>query len=246
MVKVKKEMKNKKFKQERAGWFTALKNLLKVWYRKPQFIFLGEKPQKNAIILSNHEGSYGPLQMEIWAQFPLRMWGTYEMNSSFKELYRYQSQIYFHQKKHWNIHLARLFCVIAAPLTYIFYRGLRLISTYRDMRFLQTVKQSYKAIAGGENVVIFPEDSSRGYFKELTEFYAGFTVFANYCLKKGVDAPVYVSYYKKKERAFIFSEPILFSKLKSLFKTREDIAEYMLQKCNSLNKLDLNELNYAE
>ncbi len=232
-------MKEKKFRQDRAKWFTALKGVLKIWYKKPKFLFLGEKPQKSSIILSNHEGSYGPLQTEIWAQFPLRMWGTYEMNSGLKECYKYQSQIYFHQKKHWNIHLARLVCVIAAPLTNLFYKGLKLISTYRDMRFLQTIKKSYEVISKGDNIVIFPEDSSHGYFKELTEFYAGFTVFANYCLKKGIDVPVFVSYYKKKERTFVFSEPILFSKLKEMFKNREEIAEYLLQKCNSLNKIDL-------
>lgn len=229
----------KKFKQKRSGWFTVLKGVLKIWYRKPKFVFLGEKPDKNAIILSNHEGSYAPLEMEIWAQFPIRMWGTYEMNSGIKELYKYQSEIYFHQKKHWNLHLSRLFCLIAAPLTNLFYKGLRLISTYRDMRFLQTVKKSYEVIAQGENVVIFPEDSSKGYFKKLTEFYAGFTVFANHCLKKGIDTSIYVSYYKKKERAFVFSEPMLYSKLKETFKTREEIANYMLKRCNALSEYEV-------
>lgn len=226
----------KKFKQDRALWYRGMKNIMKIRYKKPKFIFLGEMPTKSSIILSNHEGTDAPMALEIYCQFPIRMWGTYEMNSGLKKMYKYQTEVYYHQKKHWNLHLARIFCLLASPLTNLFYKGLKLISTYKDANFLQTIRQSVDAISKGDNIVIFPEKSPDGYEAELRGFYAGFIVLAQTCLKKGIDTPIYVSYYKKKERTYIFDKPILFSELKAKFQTRDEMVDYLLQNCNNLNK----------
>lgn len=216
-----------------------MKNMMKIRYKKPRFVFLGDRPTKNAIILSNHEGTDAPMSLEIYCQFPIRMWGTYEMNSGLRKMYKYQTEVYYHQKKHWNLHLARLFCLLASPLTNLFYKGLKLISTYRDANFMRTIKESYQAIKDGNNIVIFPEKSPDGYLAELQGFYAGFLVFAQYCFKNGIDTPIYVSYFKLKERTYVFDKPILFSELKSKFETRDEMVEYLLNKCNSLNTIDL-------
>lgn len=229
----------KKFKQDRALWYRGMKTLMKSRYKKPQYVYLGEKPEKEAIILSNHEGTDAPMALEIYCDFPIRMWGTSEMNSGLKKMYKYQTEVYYHQKKHWNIHGARVFCLIASPLTNLFYKGLKLISTYRDANFFKTIKESCGAIANGENIVIFPEKSPDGYVAELEGFYAGFIVLAQYCFKKGIDTKIFVSYYKKQERIFVFDKPILFSELKRMFESREEMVEYLLEKCNALNKVDI-------
>lgn len=228
----------KKFRQDRALWYRGMKRVMRVRYKKPEFIFLGEAPTNSSIILSNHEGTDAPMALEIYCQFPIRMWGTSEMNSGLKKMYKYQTRVYYHEKKHWNLHLARMFCLLASPLTNLFYKGLKLISTYQDGRFLGTVKESFDAVSNGENIVIFPEKSPDGYEAELRGFYAGFLVFAQYSLKKGLDLPIYVSYYKVKERIYIFDKPILFSELKSNFGSREEMVEYLLNRCNNLNNID--------
>ena len=43
-----------------------------------------------------------------------------------------------------------------------------------------------------------------------------------------------VEYYKKKENKYIFDQPILYSKLKEEYKTKEEISKYLLDKCNKL------------
>lgn len=231
-------MKKKKFRQKRKLWFRGMKRFLRLFYKKPEFIYLGEKPSHGAIILSNHEGSKSPVTMEIHAEFPIRMWGVWEMNSGFKQLYKYQTRTYYHQKHGWNLHLARLFCLLASPLTNLFYRGLRLISSYNDARFFKTVTESIKVIKEDkENIVIFPEDSSEGYFKELKSFYPGFIVLAQSLYKDGIDVPIYVAYFKPKEKKFIFDAPILYSELKSICGTKEEMANYLLKRCNALGNM---------
>lgn len=231
-------MKTKKFKQKRKAWFRGFKQFLKIKYKKAQFIYLGEKPTERAIILSNHVGTDAPLTLEIYSDYPIRLWGAYQMNSGLKQLYKYQSGVYYHLKKGWNIHLSRLFCLLASPLTNLFYKGLNLISTYPDARLRNTLDQSFAAIKdNGENIVVFPEDSTDGYCDELKGFHAGFVMLAEKCLQNGIDVPIYACYFKKKQRQYIFDAPAMYSELKAQFGNRNAIAEYLCMRCNMLGKM---------
>lgn len=231
-------MKTEKFQQKRKAWFRGFKQFLKIKYKKAQFIYLGDKPTERSIILSNHVGTDAPMTLEIYADYHLRFWGTGEMNSGLKKMYKYQSEVYYHLKKGWNLHLARLFCLLASPLTNLFYKGLKLISTYPDARFRKTLDESLPVIKdNGDNIVIFPEDSSDGYCDELKGFHAGFVMLAEKCLQNGIDVPIYACYYKKKERQYIFDAPIKYSELKVQFGCRNAIAEYLCMRSNTVGKM---------
>ena len=112
-------MAEKKKKAKRKLYFRILKKLMKSRYKEPRFIYLGEEFENGALILSNHEGTDSPMSLEIYCDKPIRMWGTGEMNAGLISLYKYQTRVYYHEKKHWNIHLARLFCLLASPLTWL-------------------------------------------------------------------------------------------------------------------------------
>ena len=233
-------MKDKKFKQKRKAWFRALKGLLKVHFKKPKLVYSGGKPTNGSIILSNHEGASAPMTLEIYADFPIRMWGTYEMNSGLKSVYKYLSRIYFHGKKHWNIHLSKFVAIFACPFVNLFYKGLNLIPTYRDVRLYNTISESVRAIKDNkENIVIFPENSDNGYFKQLKSFYAGFVVLAQQLFKNGIDVPIYVAYYKTETREYVFDAPVLFSELKATYGNKAEIAKHLLDRCNAIGNPDL-------
>lgn len=225
---------DKKFRQDRKLWFRGLKAIMKVRYKKPTFYYLGEKPTKGSLILSNHEGTDAPMSLEIYCDFPVRMWGAHEMNSGLKSLYKYQTRVYFHEKKHWSLFGARLFCIIASPITCLFYKGLHLISTYRDARLKTTIKTSVEAIKNGENIVVFPEVSDEGYLKQLKGFHAGFVLLAKECDKNGVDVPIYTAFFNKETKTYAFDKPIYYSELKKNFANRNAICDYLAQNCNKL------------
>lgn len=221
----------------RPKWFRGLKQVLKLFIPKPKFVYLGEKISTPAIILSNHVGASAPLAWELYFSQRFNFWGTHEMTGGLKSVYRYLSEVYFPQKKHWNKFLAKVFCLIAAPLANLFYKGLQLIPTYRDARFRQTVKKSLSMVKNGNNLIIFPEDSSDGYHENLKSFYAGFTVIGDACLREGIDLPVYVSYYQKKDKTFFIDKPIPFSKLRQLYADRQKLADSMCERTNRLLRL---------
>lgn len=228
--------------KSRKFWFRCLKTFLKIFIRKPKFVYLGESIKQTSIIISNHVGAFGPLKTELYLDVPFRFWGTYEMNSNFKSVYRYLSYDYFHIRQHWNLFLSRLFCIIAAPLVKWFYSGLRLISTYPDSRFKTTIKKSMEVIENGESIVLFPEDSETGYFDNLKRYFAGFAVLAKTALKKGIDLPIYLAYLRRRDNTYVFDKPLLASKLLSSGKSKYEIAEEL---CNRANELGLMELEKA-
>ena len=218
------------------AYFRALKSVMRVRYKQPRFVFLGETFPDGSLILSNHEGTDAPMALEMYLDRRFCMWGAQEMNSGLRSLYAYQTEIYYHEKKHWNIHLARLFCLLASPLTHLFYSGLDLISTYRDMRFCKTLKESMAVIESGKSIVVFPERSENGYLPELEGFYDGFAAFAEYAAKKGVDIPVLVCYYRKGDNTYIFDAPTRYSALMEQHGSRAGIVAALLARCNELGK----------
>lgn len=219
-------------------WFRIIKKLTSCKYKAPEFIYLGEEFANGSILISNHEGTDAPMSLEMYMNKPIRFWGAHEMNSGLVKMYKYQSRVYYHEKKHWNLLLARLFCLIASPLTNLFYKGLNLISTYKDTRFFKTVKESFEAVRNGDSIVVFPENSEKGYLKELEGFFSGFLVFAEYCYKKGIDVPIVVTYFQKEKRRYVIDAPIKYSALLKEHKTKEDIADKLLKRCNELGKMD--------
>lgn len=229
-----KSKKEKKVKKERGWWLVIFKAILRLFISKPKFKYMGDEIQDGSIVLSNHEGASGPLKLELYLNHSFRLWGAWEMNSHLGHVYTYLSKVYFHQKKHWPLFLARLFCIIAAPIVFCFYRGLNLISTYPDARLKKTIEQSVATIEKNQTVVLFPEDSSTGYHEKLTSFLPGFTLFAKKCLKKGIDVPIYLAYLKKKSNTFIIDKPVKFSELYEKYQEPEEIASIL---CNRINEI---------
>ena len=199
----------------------------------------GEKFENGALILSNHEGTDSPMSLEIYCDKPIRMWGTAEMNSGLVKLYKYQTKYYYHEKKHWNIHLARLFCLLASPLTCLFYSGFDLISTYKDTRIIKTLRESIASLKSGDNIVIFPEDSTNGYLAQLEGFHAGFAMLCEYCKRKGYDVPIYVTYFKKDMNIYVIDKPVMYSELSAGEESKEEIAKKLCERCNELGRMEL-------
>ena len=228
------------YKDIRKPWFRVIKKIMRLFIKETEFVYLGEKITEPTIVLSNHVGTAAPLAWELYGNLPFRFWGASEMNSGLISLYKYQTRIFYHEKKHWNLHLARLFCLIASPLTYMFYKGINLISTYRDIRFKHTITESIDTLDSGKSVIIFPEISDKGYLDVLEGFHQGFTVLGSILLRKGKNIPITVAYYKKSEKRYIVDKPVMLSEIFRNGASREEIAKQLCDRCNYLGQMDLN------
>lgn len=222
----------------RKKWFLNLQKVIRFFIRKPQYVYLGKKPGPGSIILSNHEAATVPLTLEMYGRMPIRFWGTHEMNEGFKAVYRYQTVTYYQGKKHWPLWCARLFCLIATPLTMLFYRGLDLIPTYPDVRFKNTLSRSIATLEKKHTLVVFPEDSRDGYHKVLKRFLPGMVMLLEQCKRHGLDAPVFVAYYKKDTRQHVFDAPTTVGQLLALGLSRVQLCEKLCDRCNELGRME--------
>ena len=222
---------------KRKAWFKVYAGMLKASKKESHFIYLDKEFSDGSVILSNHVGTAGPLSFELFLDKPTRFWGAHEMNDTLGSMYKYQSEVFYHEKRGWNLTLSRLFCLIASPLTWLFYKGLNLISTYHDMRLAHTLRESLEAIREGTSIVIFPEISDKGYLDVLEGFHGGFALLLEFCKKRGMDVPVYVTYYNKENQAHVVDKPILYSALAEKYPTREAQAEYLCARCNRMGEI---------
>ncbi|MBE6645048.1 MAG: hypothetical protein E7612_06700 [Ruminococcaceae bacterium] len=232
-------MANQEYKDIRKPWFRFVKKIMRLFIKETEFVYLSKKIDEPTIILSNHVGTAAPLAWELYGKLPFRFWGASEMNSGLVSLYKYQTRVFYHEKKHWNLHLARLFCIIASPLTNMFYKGINLISTYHDIHFTKTISESIRTLEDGKSVIIFPEISDKGYLDVLEGFHQGFTVLGSILTKKGKDFPITVAYYRKNEKRYIVDKPIMVSELFDGKLSREEIAKKLCDRCNELGQMDL-------
>ena len=239
---------NKEIKRKKPKFlFRCYRGFIKLFKKRIKFYHVGDKLPEGTFILCNHESTKGPLAWELFYRTKVRMMGNEEMNSGVVRLYKYQTLVYYHQKKHWNLHLARIFCLLASPLTNFFYKGLQLIPIRSGAELKITIKDAYKSLVEyKENLVIFPEDSSNGYLKELTGFKHGFLLVCEYAYKRGYDLPIAVSYVNIEKNTCLVDEVIMYSELLEKYKTRDRIAKALKDRCNELGKLDHSKYNYYE
>lgn len=202
---------------------------------KPKVKFLGEEfPDEPILLLANHVGKKTPVKIELYYPRDFRMWGTHEMAEGVKSVHKYLRTTYYHEKKHFPKWIACIIATIFAPFADMFYRGMRVIPTYTDYRFFGTIKRTVRELEEGKDIVIYPEDSSKGYLDQLSFLHPGFVSFLDILYKKGRDLPVYVTYLNRKKNTFIVSERMYYSELKEKYGSYEEIAEAMRLLINSL------------
>lgn len=217
----------------------GIKVILKIFKRKPKYIFLGEEFTDQAIYLSNHVAAHGPLTYELYFPKLFRFWGVHNMNENFKEKYLYLSTTYFQGKKHMSKFCAKFCAVFATPVMGLFYWGIKLLPTYTDARLVKTVKKSIEILKNNQSILIFPEDSSDGYHDVLKEYFSGFFILAKKAFEKeGLDLPIYNMYYQRKNKRVIVDKPIKYSDLVKLNLSKEGIAEMFRVRANELGKMN--------
>ncbi len=229
--------KKKEFNpNKKQPFFTAIKALLRLIFHKPKKIInLAGEIAPKSILLANHSAKVGPLYLELY--FPLKhtVWGAGEMLGGYKSRYRYLRNIFYIQKRGFNKFFATIAAAFEAFFSVFFYRGMRVIPSYRDFRLLGTINKSLISLNCDVPVMIFPENSDNGYFNVMAEFFQGFVLLAQaYKHKTGEDIPVYPIYYHTIKRIMCIGKPCYVNQLLSDGLNRAQIAELLRDKVNEL------------
>ena len=196
-----------------------------------------ELPDK-AIIPSIHSAKSGPMSISVSYPKHYMMWGHHGMLGNYVERFKYLRNVLYIQKLHKGKFIATLKATYEAFFSKFVYKGMKMIGTYTDMRFLQTIKNSMEVLNDNASVVIYPEDSSEGYLDELKGFYGGFLMLGDFCRRAGIDVPIYVTYFRKRDLTYFVDAPILYSELCRGGATKAEIAARLTERCNELGRMD--------
>lgn len=229
-------MKKSKNDRPKQPVFGCVKRLLKLFLRKPKKIVnLAGELIPGSILVCNHSAKSGPLYLELY--FPLYhyVWGAGEMLGNYNDRFHYLRDVFYMQKRGFKKFGATLAATFEATFSPLVYRGMRVLPTYRNGRLHATINKSIEKLNENTSILIFPEDSSDGYFDEMSKFFPGFVLLSQmYYKKTGRDVPVYPIYYHIKKRILCIGEPIYVREYEQLGYDRKQIAELLRQKVNEL------------
>ena len=219
------------------NWFYALvRPFMPFIFKKPETINLaGEIPDKHIVVV-NHSAKSGPAALNIRYPKTTCKWGAYQMFGNFQSRKAYLRDILYIQKCHMPPGRKTSFKAwLLGHLNPGIYKGMRMMPTYPDARFTNTLRQSCKVLDANLGVMIFPENSNDGYHEVLTEFFPGFVMLAEkYYRAKGEDVPVIPAYYHVKKRVQIIGKPMYVQDYVKQGMNREEIAKVF---CDAVNQL---------
>lgn len=223
-----------KLPSRRQPVFGVVKRIIRPLFRARVESMIETLPDK-AIIVSIHAAKKGP--MAIACNYPKyhAMWGHHAMLGSYGDRFRYLRDVLYMQKLHKKKWIATLKATYEAFFSIYLYRGMHIIGTYTDMRFLGTVRNSMEVLRAGGSVILFPEDSSEGYFDEVRSAFPGFVMLAmTYYGKEGEDVPVIPAYVSTKKHRFLLGEPRYVHELEKSGMNKQQIAELLREDINAL------------
>ena len=223
--------------KEKQPVFSLVRRILQLFFKRPRIIHFGEKIGEPAIVLCNHLAMKGPVINELYLPVPTIKWGAGEMLGDYKMRYQYLRNVFYMQKKHYGAVGATLLAAVCAAVSKYFYKGMNVIPTWHDGRLINTIRHSINVLKNGSSVLIFPENSDRGYHDVLTEFHAGFVTLAEcYYQKTKRDIPIYPVYYHKKKNVMAIGQPLYVQELVKQGLKRAQIAEKFRNIVNGLHQ----------
>lgn len=222
------------FKKRKQPIFAIVKFVLRIFLRKPKIINLnGDKLPDQCLYIGVHRGKWTPMYMKLYYPKDIVFVGAYPMLGKYKERNYYLREIFYIKKCHKKRFPSTLKSAFEAIFSKMVYKGLRLIPSYPDGRFINTIQNSTKTIDNGFSVVIFPEDSEDGYYDIITKAYPGFIGIAQGYNKTHDHelAIVPISAHVRK-KVIVVDKPFYLSTLEGL--NRDEICEFAKDRLNSL------------
>lgn len=227
----------KKVKQFKENWFFRfLRWFLHSIKRKPYIRNDNDGPlDHKAIIVANHSGAAGPMDLSIFFPYKFVPWGAHQMKEGYKSRWNYAYHTFYRQKMKYGKVRSFILATLLSIINKFLYVNMRLVPTYQDVRFTKTMRESLRFAKKDIPILVFPEDSNEGYFDEITRFNKGFAVFADYAYKyHNLDLPIYPVYYSKRRKIIVIGKPVYYGELKAQGLNKSEVAEALRLKVNEL------------
>ena len=222
--------------------FLGLKSVFRLFKKQPEIIDLGgnDTVREPCIFIANHSAAGGPFTYQLYFPHKFVPWGTHEMCGNYKERWNYLYHVFYQQKLRWHKVPAGIVATLFAIISKFLYNGAELIPTYRDARFVTTIRRSLRMLERGRNILIFPENSTDGYHEILKEYHPGFAKLAStYYRRTGKNIPIYAVYYSEEHNRIVIDKPVYIESLLEDKLDEKGIANRFCERTNELFRLHI-------
>ena len=205
---------------------------VKMFCKRSEFIGIENLPEEPCIFAGNHAQMFGPINAELYFPTKKLIWCDGPMMNR-KEFPQYAYSNFWGGKPNF---FQKILAPLLAPLiTYIF-RTADALPVYRDMRIMQTYKQSTEALKDGANIVILPEcpEEHNEIVNKFNEYFIDVARF--YYKHEGKELSFVPMYYCVELKKTLIGKPIKFDAGKSIENERKRICEYLMNEITSLAK----------
>lgn len=211
-------MRQFKIRKEDKGFYKFLTHAVRIFKKPAKIINTTARPLAHkAIFASNHCGARGPFNLTCAfrkLRHNVMTWSACETGGTFRERWRYLYHVFYRQKLHYGKFRAWLLACVLAPIYRMVFGYAGLLPVFKGPRIKKTYDYTLRALDEDVSVLIFPEDSSKGYEEIPKEFFRGFLVAAKIYLKKtGEDVPIYPLYYAPRKKKAYVGDPLFYGEL---------------------------------
>lgn len=222
------------YTNKKQPFYKAFTSIFKIFLHKPKITNLNDTLPEDALIVAPHMGKWGPYYLSIYFPKKFAIIGAYPMLGSYKERFHYLREVLYMQK----CHRGKIFSTIKASFEAIFsiyiYKGMHIIPSYNDIRFMNTINYTQKTMDNGLPVMIFPENSDEGYQRVEGKLHEGYLALARALTKRrNKETLIYPMYEHVKRREIVIGKPFTLSEFKT--KSDEEILKITADKINELN-----------
>ncbi|MCL2540128.1 MAG: hypothetical protein FWE53_01685 [Firmicutes bacterium] len=230
----------RKFKvRKELGWFAKLiRFFVKTFKAKIKLVNLNDSPLPDkCIIISNHNGAGGPVSQGAYLGKYYMPWGAHQMCEGFISRWKYLYYVFYRQKLGWKKPRAFVVATLFGLVAGFVYASVGVVPVYYDDRLRHTFEYSIDCLNAEVPVLIFPEDSSKGYNEKIEKLWPGFLQLAKiYYTKHGIDLPIYtVHYTRANKKQITIGKPMYYRELAKT-NSKEEILKLFLDYMNSLNE----------
>ena len=224
-----------KLPKERQPVWKVIKFIFSPFFLVKNIEYLGPAFPEKCIIVCNHNNKKGPVVYDFSLPIRHATWGAYQMLGSYNMRFKYLRDIFYMKKNRKSKWIATIKAGFEAVFSIYAYKGIKVIPSYPDTRFINTLHYSMQCLDSGMAVSMYPEDSDNGYLDEMTHFFPGFVMLSEqYYKKTGEDLPVFPIYYGRKKKKIVVGKPLYIQEYAEQGLKRNEIAEIFRLEVNKL------------
>jgi len=185
--------------------------------------------ERDAMIVANHEGAWGPVVTRAWLDLPTAPWVNGAITKR-GDCRKFLSSFFFMEQAHMKGWIAKPLGVIIEPLLiHLLRKGDAVPVYFGSAKVAITYKASLERLKAGRALMVFPDDESSLYDLSVPNFHDGYLATASlYYKQAGKKLLIYPLCLSSRRNLIALGAPVEFDPRADFKQESKKINDYLL------------------